>query len=460
MDTFPKAFEQRMRIQLGAEAGDFLDALRQPSPVSIRVNPGKVSEVGGLEVMEQACGEVAWCRHGYYLSRRPVFTLDPCLHGGAYYVQEASSMFLAQVLRQVLLDVPVRMLDLCAAPGGKSTLSAAVLPAGSLLVSNEYVRSRAMILKENMIKWGQDNVVVTNNAAADFAELGSVFDVILVDAPCSGEGMFRKDAGAIGEWSEQNVRMCCERQRQILADVWDALVPGGVLIYSTCTYNRLENEEVLKWLVEEYGAESLAVEHSFDGVVAGDSPVHGYHFYPHRIQGEGFFIGAVRKGDGRVMAPRKEKRQKASKSVVLPPEVGAYVREPGRYAAYRTAEAWGVVPAEHAGFVEELDRRLCVLYKGCELAEAESHKLKLLPASALWKGLAREHCVSYEADRTTALAFLKKEDIPAPGISGDWLLVTYRGLPLGWCKNLGNRLNNYYPKEWRIRMQIDAGREK
>lgn len=364
-------------------------------------------------------------------------------------------MFLDWVLRRVLPGgTPVRMLDLCAAPGGKSTLAAAALPEGSLLVSNEYVRSRAMVLKENVIKWGQDRIVVTNNAPADFGALGSVFDVVLVDAPCSGEGMFRKDAGAVAEWSEANVRMCAERQRQILTDVWDCLVPGGVLIYSTCTYNRTENEETLEWLVGEFGAESLPVEHPFDGIVEGDSPVHGYHFYPHRTVGEGFFIGVLRKTDGSAAPPRKEKRRKPEKSTVLPADVRAYIREPERYAPYRTAEAWGVLPAEHAAWVEELDRRLCVLYKGCELAEAESRKLKLLPSLALWQGLALGHCTPYDLDRSAALSFLKKEDIPAPGLSGDWLLVTYRGLPLGWCKNLGNRLNNYYPKEWRIRMQI------
>ncbi len=454
MSTFPKAFEQRMRIQLGTETEEFLAALRQPAPVSIRVNPGKVAEAEALEVMGEACRKVEWCRQGYYLNRRPVFTLDPCLHGGAYYVQEASSMFLEQVLRQVLPDAPVRMLDLCAAPGGKSTLSAAALPAGSLLVSNEYVRSRAMILKENIIKWGQDNVVVTNNAPADFAALGSVFDVILVDAPCSGEGMFRKDTDAIGEWSEQNVRMCGERQRQILADVWDCLVPGGVLIYSTCTYGRWENEEVLEWLAEEYGGESIVIDHSFPGVTEGDSPVHGYRFYPHRTEGEGFFIGAVRKTDGNRPLSRKGKRRKLGQGLVLPSEMRTYVCEPERYAVYRTAEAWGVVPVEHAEWMEEADRHLNILYKGCEVAEADSRKLKLMPSLALWQGLDRMHCALYEADRATALAFLKKEDVPVPGTAGDWLLMTYGGISLGWCKNLGNRLNNYYPKEWRIRMQI------
>lgn len=454
MNMFPMAFEQRMRAQLGAEAEQLLEALRQPTPVSIRVNPGKAACPEMPEVLGMAFRGVEWCRNGYYLDHRPVFTLDPSLHGGGYYVQEASSMFLDWVLRQVLPDAPVRMLDLCAAPGGKSTLAAAALPEGSLLVSNEYVRSRAMILKENIIKWGQDRVVVTNNAPADFAVLGSVFDVILVDAPCSGEGMFRKDAGAIGEWSEQNVRMCGERQRQILADVWDCLVPGGVLIYSTCTYNRWENEEVLEELVAAYGAESVPVEHPFAGVAPGDSSAYGYHFYPHRIEGEGFFIGVVRKPEGALGTSRKEKRRKPGQGIALPAEVRAYVREPERYAAYRTADAWGVVPAAHAGWIEELDSRLHVLYKGCELAETDSRKLKPASSLALWQGLNRAHCALYEADRPTALAFLKKEDIPVPEAAGDWLLVTYRGLPLGWCKHLGNRLNNYYPKEWRIRMQI------
>ena len=236
----PAEFTDRMRRLLGDEYGDFETALLTESQTSLRLNPAKCNRRPDYQ-------PVPWCRDAYYLETRPAFTFDPRLHGGAYYVQEASSMFLDYVLRR-FVDTPVRYLDLCAAPGGKSTLALSALPAGSLAVCNEVVRNRTHILAENIIKWGYDNTVVTRNTAADFGKLHHYFDVVLVDAPCSGEGMFRKDAQAVTEWSPAQVGVCAERQREILSDVWDALRPGGLLIYSTCTYNREENEDMIHFL--------------------------------------------------------------------------------------------------------------------------------------------------------------------------------------------------------------------
>lgn len=455
MSTLPVAFEERIKKEFKDEAPAFITALQSPSPTSIRLNPGKISTVEQLGISAGCTKTVEWCPGGYYLSERPLFTLDPYLHGGAYYVQEASSMFLKYVLEQVLPSSPIRMLDLCAAPGGKSTLAAATLPQGSLLVSNEVIRTRAAILKENIIKWGQDNIIVTNNDPADFAQLEGAFDVILVDAPCSGEGMFRKDAEAIEEWSENNVRLCCERQQRILADIWGCLRPGGILIYSTCTYNRQENENILEWLLDTYDAEGIEIRHTFEGITPTDSQAYGYHFYPHKIIGEGCFIGAVRKTDGKECTNRKNKKNKNGKASILPAELRSYIQQPDNYSAWQDENIWGIVPSEHAEFIQLLERELRVIYKCCELAEIINKKIKLLPASALWQGLNRQHCTLYETDNQTALTFLKKEDIPIPDrLSGNWILVCYRGISLGWCKNLGNRLNNYYPKEWRIRMQI------
>ena len=453
MNTLPSAFEERIKKQLKDEAADFLSALQTPSPVSIRLNPGKTASIGSLEMNDSILSPVSWCPMGYYLKERPVFTLDPLLHGGAYYVQEASSMFLYQVLQQLLPTTSVRMLDLCAAPGGKSTLAASMLPAGSLLVSNEVIRTRASILKENVIKWGQDNVVVTSNDPADFHDLEGAFDVILVDAPCSGEGMFRKDAEAIEEWSENNVHLCCERQKRILSDIWDCLRPDGVLIYSTCTYNQEENEGILEWLMDNFEAESIDISHNFDSITPASSEAHGYHFYPHKSMGEGFFIGAVRKLDGRAFSIKKNKKN-STKAVVLPKEAESFILHPEDYQAYMDDNLLGVVPKAHAEFISYLEKHLHVIYKGCEIAEVNNRKLKLQPALALWQQLNKENCTVYEVDCSTALTFLKKEDIPLPATTGSWLLVSYQGIGLGWCKHLGNRLNNYYPKEWRIRMQI------
>ena len=455
MTQLPVAFEERMREQLSGEAEAFLEALQTESPVSIRLNPGKLHSAEGLFPDTQAIQQVAWCDDAWYLSQRPVFTLDPCFHGGAYYVQEASSMFLHHILKQVMPDRSLRVLDLCAAPGGKSTLTAALLPEGSLLVSNEVIRSRAAILKENMIKWGQDNVVVTNNDPADFTELKGAFDIIIVDAPCSGEGMFRKDADAISEWSENNLRLCCERQKRILADIWDCLKPGGHLIYSTCTYNPGENEAILEWLMEDFEARSIAIEHHFEEITSGHSSAHCYHFYPHKTRGEGFFTGVVRKENGQEFTPRRNKKSKPVKPISLPDNVKSFIRKPDHYSAYMNENRIGVIPSCHADFISALEQYLRIQYKGCEIAELNNHKIKLLPALALWQGLDKTQCTVYEADCNTALTFLKKEDISTPALTGDWILISYQGIGLGWCKNLGNRLNNYYPKEWRIRMKLD-----
>ena len=298
MNTLPALFEERMRKLLPEESEAFFAALQTEPPVSIRLNPGKPVPISRLFPDEQIGLPVSWCESAYYLKSRPVFTLDPCLHSGTYYVQEASSMFLYHIFGQILPAHPVRVLDLCAAPGGKSTLIASRLSSGSLLVANEVIRSRAGILKENMIKWGTSHVVVTNNDPADFHHLKGAFDIIVVDAPCSGEGMFRKDPGAIQEWNESNLQLCSERQQRILADIWPCLKPGGFLVYSTCTYNPGENEAILERLIRKYGARSIEIAPLFPGIVPGNSTAHCYHFYPHRIPGEGFFTGVVQKNEG------------------------------------------------------------------------------------------------------------------------------------------------------------------
>ncbi len=244
---------------------------------------------------------VPWCCKGHYLAHRPLFTLDPLFHAGAYYVQEASSMFLEQVLKRYLPDHPVAMLDLCAAPGGKSTHARSLLPEGSLLVSNEVMRNRAQILAENITKWGNADVVVTQSDPADFASLEETFDIMLTDVPCSGEGMFRKDEGAVSDWSVENVELCRQRQRRILGDAWPCLKPGGLLIYSTCTYNTAENEENVRWICQTLGAEVLPVEvlpeWQITGNLLADSDFPVYRFLPHRTRGEGLFMAVMRKHD-------------------------------------------------------------------------------------------------------------------------------------------------------------------
>jgi 16S rRNA C967 or C1407 C5-methylase (RsmB/RsmF family) len=287
----PQAFQVQMQQLLGDEWDDFAAALQQPAPISIRYNPYKnTASPAALE-------KVSWSPNAYYLPERPVFTLDPAFHAGAYYVQEASSMFVGEVIRQLFpIQKPAKVLDLCAAPGGKTTDLLSCLPAQSLLVCNEVIRSRFQILKQNVIKWGQSNVILSNHDSKDFARLNGFFDVILVDAPCSGEGLFRKDPGASSEWSPNNVQLCTGRQKRILAKAADLLAPGGVLIFSTCTYNRKENEGNASWMMNTFGLEpiSLDIPEAWN-IVYRDI---GYQFYPHRIKGEGFYIAVMTKKDG------------------------------------------------------------------------------------------------------------------------------------------------------------------
>lgn len=455
MNTLPAAFEERIKIQLPAEAEAFLQSLQTEPPVSIRLNPGKIHSFHELPPNLPVSTPVEWCENAFYLNQRPIFTLDPCFHGGGYYVQEASSMFLHHAVKQLMPSGPIRILDLCAAPGGKSTLLASLMSPDSLLISNEVIRSRAAILKENIIKWGQDNIIVTHNDPSDFRPLESAFDMILVDAPCSGEGMFRKDNTAILEWSENNLRLCSERQKRILSDIYNCLKPEGILIYSTCTYNPGENEEILDYLTEEFETESIPIAHHFEQITPTSGNAYGYHFYPHKTRGEGFFIGAVRKKDGRPYSPRKNKKQNQYKSPVLPESLQPFILQAERYAIAENENQISLIPSLHADFIRQTATTLHIIYQGCEIAELNNRKIKLLPALALWQGLNKNNCSIYEADRNTALTFLKKEDIPIPDLQADWILISYQNISLGWCKNIGNRLNNYYPKEWRIRMKLE-----
>lgn len=456
MNNLPPAFEIRMKKQLSKEADAFFKALENPAPVSIRLNPDKTRG----EIPDSLTGliqkTVEWCPEGYYLSRRPVFTLDPYYQGGAYYVQEASSMFLGQIFKQLFTSGPLKILDLCAAPGGKSTLAVSLLPTNSLLVANEVIHSRAAILKENLIRWGNGNVIVTNNDPADFSAFEGSFDVVIADAPCSGEGMFRKDPASVSAWNEANLHLCSERQKRILTDIWPALKPGGYLIYSTCTYNPEENEGILDWLCSSFQAESIAVRHTYPTVTTADAGSYGYHFYPHKTSGEGFFCGLIRKKDGAEYRPGKNKKQKSIVSCRIPEELSGLLSDTSLLSARNDNNLLTVFPSIHADFIYSLRQELKVISFGCEVAELYKRKPKLLHSLALSNWLNKEACRSAEVDLPTALRFLKKEDIQVEARAGEWILITYRGIALGWGKSLGNRLNNYLPKEWRIRMDIPA----
>ena len=457
MMNLPSDFEKRTSALLGeTDYQLFSDALRHDIPVSIRVNVEKYPhEVPGST-------NVQWSRAGRYLASRPTFTFDPLFHAGCYYVQEASSMFVEQALRQYV-HAPSVMLDLCAAPGGKSTLARSVLPEGSLLVANEVMRNRSQILAENLIKWGHPDVVVTSNDPADFSPLRHLFDVILTDVPCSGEGMFRKDATAIEEWSIENVDLCWQRQRRILTDIWDCLKPGGLLIYSTCTFNREENEDNVAWIANELGAEILPVdtlpEWNITGnLVGGDFPV--YRFLPHRTVGEGLFLAVLRKHEGEIerMPEAKKKKDKKVKGgkggntvLTVPKELKQWIDTPDDYDFAVSGEKVTAMSSRWSAVFDSLSSYLHILHAGITLAELKGKDF--VPQHSLAMSIVRNDVFpSVELDYSQAISYLRKEavvlDASAPH---GYVLVKYAGVPLGFVKNIGNRANNLYPQEWRIR---------
>lgn len=421
----PKVFEDNTRRIMGDELYEtFRCALDVPSPVSIRLNPQMLKE-GAWHVED---GErIPWSQYGYYLKERPNFTFDPLLHAGCYYVQEASSMFMEHVLRTLLhhpspisslpsgrLGGGLTVLDLCAAPGGKSTCTAAILPEGSILYSNEPIRQRAQVLSENLQKWqlptllpspspreGRGGVVpflITNSYARDYRKAGIAFDMIIADVPCSGEGMFRKDEGAVKEWSPENVEHCWQLQREIISDIWPCLRPCGFLIYSTCTFNTLENEENVKWICEELGAEFVEIPIEKDWQITGsllpgfNAPV--YRFIPGRTRGEGLFMAVLKKKEDPTPTPSPKGKGRNSGKEML-----------------NTMEQ---------EFLQEM------------------------------QSAAGEPRV--EVDYRQAISYLRREALVLPPETPrGTVIITFRGFPLGLAKNIGTRANNQYPKEWRIK---------
>lgn len=435
----PTSFCASMQSLLGTEATDFLQAILQEPVVSIRCNDKK-------SINTHELSPVPWCPDAYYLSERPVFTLDPFFHAGAYYVQEASSMFLYQALSQTV-STDACVLDLCAAPGGKSTLALHYLKNG-FLVANEVIRSRAYILAENLQKWGAPNVAVTNNYPADWGKFTAQFDAILVDAPCSGEGMFRKDGGAITEWSEENVRMCAQRQREIITDVWNALKQGGVMIYSTCTYNTAENEENVRWIQEELGAEYIPINISPEWNITTWGA--GYRFLPHKTKGEGLFMAVLRKTDGAV-SPKKLKTKSVQKnSLPFPDEVRRWVTSEATPLALPD-NIWCMTDGTHLSLMQQIVEHLRPMYIGVQVAQQKGKSLIPQPSLALSKVLNKHYFQSIELSKEEILNYLRGEALSLQDVRPGHILMTYEGLPLGWMKHIGNRANNLYPNEWRIR---------
>jgi 16S rRNA C967 or C1407 C5-methylase (RsmB/RsmF family)/NOL1/NOP2/fmu family ribosome biogenesis protein len=460
----PEALLKSLEGVEGFDKKSFIDVHQSGEPVtSIRVNPARNLESNpqpqtGAAADELPLVPVPWSQHGYYLPRRPSFTFDPLFHAGCYYVQEASSMFLEQAIKQTVdLSQPLKVLDLCAAPGGKSTHLQSLLSADSLLVSNELIKARAGILKQNIVKWGCNNVIVTANDPQHFQKLAGFFDAIVVDAPCSGSGLFRKDENAISEWSPENVQLCLGRQQRILTDVLPSLKENGVLIYSTCSYSKEENEDIADWLAGHMNMESLPLTTGREwGIIETESDrskALGYRFYPDKIRGEGFFLAAFRKKGSAHFKQYK----------------------PGKPNLVSSREKEALVPwfqqhddlhfLKHETFVFALPRvllpdfllvqwALYIQYTGTSCGELIRDKL--IPDHALALSPILHHgregvALTYDE----AITYLQRGDLQLNTTEKGWQTVHYQNHSLGWINALPNRVNNYYPKELRILKRLN-----
>lgn len=426
--------------------------LGEEPPVSIRLNPFKAGECASTICPTLHPKQVGWCSQGYWIDSRPNFTFDPLLHAGYYYVQEAASMFLHFILTHTVKE-PVLALDLCAAPGGKSTVARTVLPEGSMLICNEPIRQRAQVLSENLLKFGHPDVMVTNNYPRDFQKAGLLFDVIIADVPCSGEGMFRKDAGAIDEWSLQNVENCRLLQREIIEDIWPCLKMGGTLVYSTCTFNAKENEENMAW-IEELGAEPIWLEIPSQwpimGALTGRCPA--FRFIPGVTRTEGLCMTVLHKTGGEVLTPHRSKEERSKTKAMPKVKMADWLTDAAHYTLVGDANEAEAIATEWLGAYRQVVRHLRPLHTGIPLATAKGSSLIPHHGLALSSRLRAEAFVRAEVDWAQAIAYLRKEAITlSPDVPRGIVLLTYHGAPIGFVKNLGNRANNLYPQEWRIK---------
>lgn len=470
--ALPKAFEESTKPLFGeARYAQFCEALRQAPQTTIRLNPFKIT---GCELAaDKNFAPIAWCGEGRVLPHRPDFTFDPLLHAGVYYVQESSSMFIHHVVRH-LVDSPVVALDLCAAPGGKSTTLRAALPEGSVVVANEPIKVRASILSENVQKQGHPDMVVTNNYPRDFRKADLAFDFILADVPCSGEGMFRKDPQAIQEWCPQNVEKCAELQRSIIEDIWPSLKPGGILVYSTCTYNEHEDEKNIQWIIDQLGAQLISIPvdpswHVTSALGTGLSAAqHGgedegllpvCRFIPGFTPGEGIFMAVLRKQDNDEAPRRKKDRQSAART-----QQSAYAKVAklwlqengasgkGAWTVVETSTIVRAIPTRWLPLYEKAAKSLHVIHAGVGLGVPKGKQLVPAASLALSTALNRSAFTQVEIGWEQAIHYLRKEAISLlPTTPQGIVLLTYRGQGIGFCKNIGNRANNLYPQEWKIK---------
>lgn len=439
--SLPLAFTQRIQQQLRNEAIEFLESLNLTPPVSIRLNPNKAS---GVLLNDK----VSWCNHATYLNERPIFTLDPRFHAGAYYVQEASSMFIGFALQQIIdFEQTLTAIDLCAAPGGKTTHLLSLLNSDSTLFSNEIISNRNSILRENIVKWGCANAIVTQANVDEYSSSGLTADIILVDAPCSGEGMFRKDKNAITEWSEENVQNCSIRQTSIVNSISTCLKEDGILVYSTCTYNEFENDLIIEHLLNNDEFEKVEIQTLPKGI---HTTKYGYQFFPHKIKGEGFYCAVLRyKGETK----SEPKTGNIKPATNFKKHLTEYLVNANDFIPYEHKGEIYAMPLNSWKYFPQFQKKMSIRQAGLHMGTIKGDMIIPSHDLALSNHL-NSTIIRFELDKEKALHYLKGETIIIDSDFKGWCLATFEGLPLGWMKLIQGRMNNYYPKSSRIKMNI------
>lgn len=448
MIDLPAEFLDSIADQLGDDCKEFIDSLSHEQLSSVRYNIAKYNTFSIEDT-------VAWEPQASFIKERKIFAHDPLWHGGAYYVQESSSMFLGYVLRELSLhEKPCIAIDVCAAPGGKTTHLLQCLHEDSLVIANEIIPKRNAVLRENLLRWGSPNVIITQSETYKLKNLPFQADVVLVDAPCSGEGLWRKQPSAMGEWSSQQVHNCAIRQRNILEDIFCLVKPGGYLLYSTCTYNEFEDEQQVDYIIESGHFESVEIIHPYEEINTRKSP-YGYKFFTHHVKGSGFFMSVFRKKSDRGTSSISNFSNKPEKYEIRDISfLEEKIIHPHKFSVLKYEENLYLFPQKYLRELSLLSQCVYIKSMGVEIGkEIGKNKFQYAHAWALCQNINKEKYSFYDCSRQEALDYLRKNDLsiyPAYD-EGQYVLVTYESLPLGWAKYIQGRLKNLLPIALRLR---------